>query len=584
MYSKRVLRIILIAAAVLLGVGASSTLALPPWQRLEIAGMTIPYSARLTDETGQPVADGAYALSFAFYAAQAGGEPRWSELQEGVKVKDGTLTTALGSVNRIPQDLLDGNVRWLEVGVRGPGETGFTALAPRQRLNPATSAAPDRVDNGVACPHDHFGETWTGSGAHGLEVYNSTGYGVLATSEQGVAVQGLSEASYGVRGESGVDNGVVGLSSVGSGVYGQSTHGAGISGYSEHGLGVKGESVNNYGVQGVSTNSYGVRGETANYVGVLGVAGVPWFTAADGPVGVLGSSDSAGGYGVYGVGAKYGVYGRSSISGSAMRAEQIGAGYALHATREAVSGESGDALYVAEYGPGRAGFFGINNSQSTSAVLYLTTNGWGRGLYVESAGDDGVYVESAGDDGVRVQSAVDYAGLFNGNVFVAGSIHYPRLAYFGVNASNQVLQPGEIVSLHGIRTSQLVSTPMLLQAGPAKPGEPVIGVVEGWAELDQDEDPNSGEASQRLVPREGAVQPGAYVTIITYGPVQIKASTASGAIRMGARLAVDHRGWARALRTMDLNGVQVAESAPTIGIALEETDTEGMIWVLINPQ
>ena len=54
----------------------------------------------------------------------------------------------------------------------------------------------------------------------------------------------------------------------------------------------------------------------------------------------------------------------------------------------------------------------------------------------------------------------------------------------------------------------------------------------------------------------------------------------------GARLAADENGRGRALRTAIVDGIQVAEDVPMVGIALESLDAgaEGMIWVLVNPR
>jgi hypothetical protein len=40
----------------------------------------------------------------------------------------------------------------------------------------------------------------------------------------------------------------------------------------------------------------------------------------------------------------------------------------------------------------------------------------------------------------------------------------------------------------------------------------------------------------------------------------------------------------RTLKTTEVNGVQIAESASTIGIALEGLGDNQLIWVLVNPQ
>jgi hypothetical protein len=86
------------------------------------------------------------------------------------------------------------------------------------------------------------------------------------------------------------------------------------------------------------------------------------------------------------------------------------------------------------------------------------------------------------------------------------------------------------------------------------------------------------------VPREGAAEPGEYVTIVICGPMQVKASAVGGSIQPGIRLAVGDRGVAQALKTVLVEGVTLAESVPTVGIALGAVDEDGLAWVLVNPQ
>ena len=68
------------------------------------------------------------------------------------------------------------------------------------------------------------------------------------------------------------------------------------------------------------------------------------------------------------------------------------------------------------------------------------------------------------------------------------------------------------------------------------------------------------------------------------GVAQVKVQ-AGEAIRAGQRLTVaDTSGHARALRTVEIEGVEVDESGPTLGAALDAADKNGMVWVLVNPQ
>jgi hypothetical protein len=330
MSTKRVLFVALVASLIVLvaGVGpqvADTAQALPPAPQPHAPGVTIPYPGRLAGEAGQPVAQGAYAFTFALYKTQTGGDPLWSEVQEGVMVQDGAFALSLGSVNPIPRQVVDVDELWLAVSVRGPADVGFVALTPRQRVSAASSISPASPTSGGACPHDHFGETWAGdSTAAGLHVENTAdalvgwssgahtsgvvgtnsggGTGVFATSDSGYGLYAASSHSDGVfaysaeQGQSGVVGlnfgdgpGVSGVSTdqtfvaptekygvygVGdaTGVWGKSFTGEGVVGSSTSGSGVEGFSTTGIGVLGHSNSSHGVWGE-ASAVGESGTVG-----------------------------------------------------------------------------------------------------------------------------------------------------------------------------------------------------------------------------------------------------------------------------------------------------------------------
>ncbi len=194
---------LLIVGVLVLAVGliprlADTVRALSPEQETASPGVTIPYPGRLSKEAGQAVADGRYDFTFALYNVATGGQPLWTETQAGVAVKNGTFFTSLGSKEGIPPAVLEEDNLWLEVGVRGPGETEFTLLNPRQRLAPSAPSAPTA---GSSCPHDHFGESWTGEDFWGLALFNISGLadtkGILASSKSGPGVYGVSETDYG---------------------------------------------------------------------------------------------------------------------------------------------------------------------------------------------------------------------------------------------------------------------------------------------------------------------------------------------------------------------------------------------------
>jgi hypothetical protein len=330
MFSKRVLFVAFVASIVVLAVGAGpqaagTVQALPFTSSQSPSGVTIPYPGRLTTEAGQAVTGGVYAFTFALYDAETEGKPLWSEVQEGVVVQDGAFATSLGRVTPIPAQVLSSGELWLAVAVRGPADTDFVALTPRQRLSNTSAASLASPSGGAACPHDHFGEAWTGDfAAAGLRVENTAdalvgwssgahtsgvvgtnsggGAGVFATSDSGYGLYAASSHSDGVfassveQGQSGVVGlnfgegaGISGVSSdqtfvattekygvygVGdaTGVWGKSFTGEGVVGSSTSGSGVEGFSTTGLGVLGHSTSSHGVWGETSavNESGTVG--------------------------------------------------------------------------------------------------------------------------------------------------------------------------------------------------------------------------------------------------------------------------------------------------------------------------
>jgi hypothetical protein len=278
MSGKRVLVVVLVSALLVLAMGVSprgfdAAGALPRAKESTTPTVTIPYPGRLSDELGLPVADGAYDFAFALYAAETAGEPLWSEAQENVTVQDGEFSVALGSIRPLSQDLLAGATRWLSVRVRGPLESEYTTLTPRQRLTTApTSAADPSADQ--ACPHDHYGEQWLGSGVDGLTVHSTDSAGVLGWSDSYLGVVGIS-TPYSLVWPSGRYYGVFGYSYSDHGVYGRTFGNWGwISG-------VYGEAAND--------NANGVTGwNTGAGVGVYGHSESGYAGYFSGPVEVTG--------------------------------------------------------------------------------------------------------------------------------------------------------------------------------------------------------------------------------------------------------------------------------------------------------
>jgi len=184
-----------------------------PAQSSGPTGATLPYSARLQDTAGAAMPDGAYDFVFSLHDAAQGGLKLWSETQLREYGYSGALNTVLGSVTAIPVDVAARKDLWLAVSVRGPNETAFTPLDPRQRFPSPNSPS------ALTCPHSHFTDVWSG---------NTPNYGLwVDQAGLGDGIRSYTKAStydyasfYGYN--TGTGTAVFGLSSLGRGVYAES--------------------------------------------------------------------------------------------------------------------------------------------------------------------------------------------------------------------------------------------------------------------------------------------------------------------------------------------------------------------------
>jgi hypothetical protein len=487
---------------------------------LAALGTAFTYQGRLTD--GGSPAHGRYDFQFTLYDGASDG----IQVGRTVIAEDATVTEGLFTVQLNFGSVFNGRALWLEIGVRPWAETGaYTTLSPRQEL----TGAPYAIYSLETAPHDHLGETWTGSGI-GLTLRSSDDDGLKATggsdpddfggwfgAYHGIYGEGTGASGHGgvfssdngdgVRVESAGDDGVNvgeaqgdGVHARGGsdaddyggwfrayhGVYGKGTgtigYGGVFSSDSEDGVrvesagddGVYVESAADDGVQVLSAGGDGLRVSSANGHGVrvssAGVAGV-YVESAD-YTGV--QVDSAGNDGVYAIGGAdaddhggwfqgyHGVYGRGigatgygghftsynedgvhveSAGEDGVHVESAGSpstteGSVLRNGFE-VAGAQGHGLYVGQADDD--GVYVESVGSPSAEIASPAENGFevagaewhgvyvGRsdqdGVHVKSTGANGVYVESAAINGVYVGSAGGYAGYFDGDVYVSGTIN-----------------------------------------------------------------------------------------------------------------------------------------------------------------
>ena len=89
----------------------------------------INYQGKLTGADGRPIADGAYAVTFAIYPVPIGGVALWSETNTAVQVKGGLFNVLLGSVINLPANIFDAPDRFFGVQVGTDAE-----MTPRQQI------------------------------------------------------------------------------------------------------------------------------------------------------------------------------------------------------------------------------------------------------------------------------------------------------------------------------------------------------------------------------------------------------------------------------------------------------------------
>jgi len=123
-------------------IGVSVGFAAPDGAPLQApVGTAFTYQGYITD-TGNP-ANGSYNLAFKLYNdASAGTQVGSTVTKNAVTVSEGYFTVELDF-----GDWFDGTALWLEIGVQGPGDPGFTVLSPRQPLSPTPYAInADKLD------------------------------------------------------------------------------------------------------------------------------------------------------------------------------------------------------------------------------------------------------------------------------------------------------------------------------------------------------------------------------------------------------------------------------------------------------
>jgi hypothetical protein len=303
--------------------------------------------------------------------------------------------------------------------------------------------------------------------------------------------------------------------------------------------------------------------------GSRSTVGGGWGNAASGDYATVpgGFLNSAGGLSSFAAGYRA----KAPTSGSFVWADKQESDYiATGANTFNVRAQNGANIDAANSGYGLK----VDNDAGGSIEAYANvSSGYAYG---------GVYTYNTGTSpGIYAESAGTYAGVFAGQIFTGGCVGCV-LIQLGQSDGAGALEPGDLAAVSGLGEPLAGTNQPILRVHRAAPGEAVIGVVQARGVRAQAQ--RDGQTIESVDLAEGEIQAGDHLFLVVYGPAQVKADASSGPIAAGMRLAAGGQpGHARALRTVMVDGLTVAEAAPGVGTALEPLDSgAGLIAVFVT--
>jgi hypothetical protein len=245
----------------------------------------------------------------------------------------------------------------------------------------------------------------------------------------------------------------------------------------------------------------------------------------------------------------------------------------------------------------------VANAGSGAAIRVPDAGNYG--IHVNNVGTDGLRILETGDDGIQIGSDPDYPSygvytpspgvpfyalwpntseangdwaLFTVDAIEAGNVGASSFSILAKATGAKPLRAGDIASPTGVADPFPGATSRLSTVRRAGGSNAAVGVVAGRMVLE----PGPGKKDVGMRSAPGPARSGDYVALTTLGVADGTVAAGSG-IAAGERLAAS-AGAARALRTARVDGVEVSEGAPTIGVALGEPDPgTGTVPVFVSP-
>ncbi|MGQ9599448.1 MAG: hypothetical protein ACUVWZ_08515 [Anaerolineae bacterium] len=551
-----------------------------------LPGNVFTYQGYLT-EGGLP-AHGLYDFAFSLYADLAG--TQWvtdAKSVNNAQVTNGLFTVPVDLTDAMYGDVhfyLNGEARYLRIGVRPGASTGsYTWLTPLQALTPAPYAQ--------ALPGLHTIQNNTSPNVVGGYAWNSINVNAVGATIGGGGKESdrnQVNGDYGTVG-GGVGNQAGSYDTVGGGEWNKAlgNHATVAGGWDNHAsgfVGTVGGGTGNIASGDHATVAGGWQNQATGDIatvggGLMNVAGTGKGTTVGG-----GERNVASGQYATVAGGQYntaagiasfaaGYRAKANHDGSFVWADYTAADFASTTSNQfRVRAKAGSEFMAdnASYGlrvQNSASGDGIRSYATTSsafwASVYASNSGSGSALYADT-------------------SSGTYSGYFMDNIYVDGSCTGCTLVYVAINGGDESLELGDLTTIVGVESPLAGSSASVLQVRQARAGEAVVGIVRSRAVITASE--KEGQRLQSVEQAKGAAAPGEYLFIVVSGLAQVKVDASEGTIAVGQRLTTGSQaGHARALRSRLLDGMEVTEGAPQVGIALASLDAgTGLIPVLVT--
>lgn len=210
--------------------------------------------------------------------------------------------------------------------------------------------------------------------------------------------------------------------------------------------------------------------------------------------------------------------------------------------------------------------------RARAAALKVVAAG-GQNLNEPQTGAYGAIVSSLHWRGLYAKGAENYfAAVFSSNAGISleggGVCNGCLMAFKGINEGSEVIDNGDFVAVLGVSLDPDLSIPIMRVRKVSDSSDVVVGVARSWMPQ-ASETALDGMAKGDFDQTIGAVEPGAFLSVVVQGLVQANVGKISG-LRLGDYLTTS-------------TGNSVANtSSPTIGRAMSEVSENGKIWIMLG--